>query len=131
MEWNDIVLTDESRFCLQHHYDRIRVWRHRGKRLLNCCIMYSHTDPAPDVMVWGGFGFHCHAPLERIAALNHQRYISEVLKPLVYPCIHSSVAIQSYSNEIMRATTCDTHYSKFFFSHQIEFFHWPACSPGL
>ncbi|KFM70456.1 Transposable element Tc1 transposase, partial [Stegodyphus mimosarum] len=46
-EWNEIVLTDESCFCLQHHDGRIRVWRHRGERMLNSCIMHRHTDPAP------------------------------------------------------------------------------------
>ncbi|GFV21703.1 uncharacterized protein TNCV_164341 [Trichonephila clavipes] len=29
-EWNEIVFTDESRICLQHHDGRIRVWRLRG-----------------------------------------------------------------------------------------------------
>ncbi|GFW72887.1 transposable element Tcb1 transposase [Trichonephila clavipes] len=29
-EWNEVVFTDESRICLQHHDGRIRVWRHRG-----------------------------------------------------------------------------------------------------
>ncbi|GFV39864.1 transposable element Tcb1 transposase [Trichonephila clavipes] len=29
-EWNKVILTDESRICLQHHDGRIRVWRHRG-----------------------------------------------------------------------------------------------------
>ncbi|GFY24333.1 transposable element Tcb1 transposase [Trichonephila clavipes] len=28
-EWNEVVFTDESRICLQHHDGRIRVWRHR------------------------------------------------------------------------------------------------------
>ncbi|MBJ5695529.1 hypothetical protein JGG83_23035 [Salmonella enterica subsp. enterica serovar Derby] len=32
-EWHDIIFSDESRFCLQHHDGRIRVWRHRGERL--------------------------------------------------------------------------------------------------
>ncbi|GFT30382.1 transposable element Tcb1 transposase [Trichonephila clavipes] len=27
-EWNEVVFTDESRICLQHHDGRIRVWRH-------------------------------------------------------------------------------------------------------
>ncbi|UYV78713.1 hypothetical protein LAZ67_16002515 [Cordylochernes scorpioides] len=31
-QWNEIVFTDESRFCVQHHDGRIRVWRHRGER---------------------------------------------------------------------------------------------------
>ncbi|GFY14692.1 transposable element Tcb1 transposase [Trichonephila clavipes] len=30
-EWNEVVFTDESRICLQHHDGRIRVWRHRGE----------------------------------------------------------------------------------------------------
>ncbi|GFW87826.1 transposable element Tcb1 transposase [Trichonephila clavipes] len=29
LEWNGIVFTYESRFCLQHHNSRIRVWKHR------------------------------------------------------------------------------------------------------
>ncbi|GFV95945.1 uncharacterized protein TNCV_3606721 [Trichonephila clavipes] len=46
--------TDESRVCLQHHDGRIRVWRHRGERMLNSCVMHRHTGPAPGIMVWGG-----------------------------------------------------------------------------
>ncbi|GFV15380.1 transposable element Tcb1 transposase [Trichonephila clavipes] len=46
-ELNEIVFTDESRFCLQHHDGPIRVWRHRGERLLNCFVMPRYTDPAP------------------------------------------------------------------------------------
>ncbi|GFX65583.1 transposable element Tcb1 transposase [Trichonephila clavipes] len=30
-EWREVVFTDESRICLQHHDGRIRVWRHRGE----------------------------------------------------------------------------------------------------
>ncbi|GFV36280.1 transposable element Tcb1 transposase [Trichonephila clavipes] len=36
-EWNEVVFTGELRICLQHHDGRIRVWRHRGKRMLNSC----------------------------------------------------------------------------------------------
>ncbi|GFW68302.1 transposable element Tcb1 transposase [Trichonephila clavipes] len=42
-EWNEVVFTDESRICLQHHDGRIRVWRHRGERMLNSCVMHRHT----------------------------------------------------------------------------------------
>ncbi|GFV74484.1 transposable element Tcb1 transposase [Trichonephila clavipes] len=37
-ERNEVVFTDESRICLQYHDDRIRVWRHRGERILNSCV---------------------------------------------------------------------------------------------
>ncbi|UYV80976.1 hypothetical protein LAZ67_19002333 [Cordylochernes scorpioides] len=49
-EWNEVVITDESRFCLQHHDGRIRVWRHR-ERMLNSCVMHRHTGPAPGIMI--------------------------------------------------------------------------------
>ncbi|GFW37392.1 transposable element Tcb1 transposase [Trichonephila clavipes] len=56
-EWNEVVFTDESRICLQHHDGRIRVWRHRGERMLNSCIMHRHTSPAPgygviELLLW-------------------------------------------------------------------------------
>ncbi|GFW15092.1 transposable element Tcb1 transposase [Trichonephila clavipes] len=85
-EWNEVVFTDESRICLQHHDGRIRVWRHRGERVLNSCVMHRHTGPAPAIMVWGGIGYHSRTPLVRIVGtLNSQRYISEVLEPVVFP----------------------------------------------
>ncbi|GFU87781.1 transposable element Tcb1 transposase [Trichonephila clavipes] len=70
-ELNEVVCTNESRICLQHHDGRIRVWRHRGERMLNSCVM----RPAPGVMVWGGNGYHSRTPLVRIAGtLNRKRY---------------------------------------------------------
>ncbi|GFV67591.1 transposable element Tcb1 transposase [Trichonephila clavipes] len=85
-EWNEVVFTDESRISLQHHDGRIRVWRHRGERILDSCVMQRHTGPAPGIMVWGGIGYLSRTPLARIAGtLNSQRYISEVLEPVVLP----------------------------------------------
>ncbi|GFT46562.1 transposable element Tcb1 transposase [Trichonephila clavipes] len=39
-EWNEVVITDETRICLQHYDGRVRVWRHRKKRMLNSCVMH-------------------------------------------------------------------------------------------
>ncbi|GFV88732.1 transposable element Tcb1 transposase [Trichonephila clavipes] len=73
---------------LQHDDGRIRVWRHRDERLLDPCVMYRPTGSAPGIMVWGGIGFHCRTTLVRIAGIvNSQRYISEVLEPVVFPHI--------------------------------------------
>ncbi|GFW35328.1 transposable element Tcb1 transposase [Trichonephila clavipes] len=44
-EWNEVVFIDESRICLQHHDGRIRVWRHRGERMLNSYVMHRHVGP--------------------------------------------------------------------------------------
>ncbi|GFX86513.1 transposable element Tcb1 transposase [Trichonephila clavipes] len=66
-EWNEVVFNAESRICLQHHDGRIRVWKHRGERMLNSCVMHRHTGPAPDIMVWGSIGYHSRTPLVRTA----------------------------------------------------------------
>ncbi|GFY23169.1 transposable element Tcb1 transposase [Trichonephila clavipes] len=50
-EWNEVVFNNESHICLQHHDVRIRVWRHRGQRIRNGCIMHRHTDPASSIMI--------------------------------------------------------------------------------
>ncbi|GFT24892.1 transposable element Tcb1 transposase [Trichonephila clavipes] len=82
-EWNEVVLTDESRICLKYHDGQIRVWRQRGVRMLNSCIVHRHTGPAPGITIWSGIGYHSRTPLVRIAGtLNSQRYISEVLEPV-------------------------------------------------
>ncbi|GFV97656.1 transposable element Tcb1 transposase [Trichonephila clavipes] len=75
-----------SRICLQHHDSWNRVWRHRGERMLNSCVMHHHTGPEPGIMVWDGIGYHSRTLLVRITGtLNSQRYISEVLEPVVLP----------------------------------------------
>ncbi|GFV87202.1 transposable element Tcb1 transposase [Trichonephila clavipes] len=76
-EWNEVVVTDESRICLQHHDGRIRVWRHRGESMLNSCVMHRHNGPTSGIMVWGGIGYHSHTPLVRIVGtLKSQRATS-------------------------------------------------------
>ncbi|GFU49312.1 transposable element Tcb1 transposase [Trichonephila clavipes] len=49
-EWNEVVFTDESRICLQHHDGRIRVLGHNEERMLNNCVMHHHTGPAPGIV---------------------------------------------------------------------------------
>ncbi|GFX42599.1 transposable element Tcb1 transposase [Trichonephila clavipes] len=72
-ECNEVVFTDESRICLPHHdgvADRSglkTVWKHRGERMLNSCVMHHHTGPAPGIMVWSGIGYHSRTPLVCIA----------------------------------------------------------------
>ncbi|GFT36549.1 transposable element Tcb1 transposase [Trichonephila clavipes] len=85
-KWNEVIFTDESHICLQHHDGRIRVWRHRGERMLNSCVMHRHTGPATGIMVWGGIEYHSRTPLVCIpGTLNSQRYITKVLEPVVLP----------------------------------------------
>ncbi|GFT93432.1 transposable element Tcb1 transposase [Trichonephila clavipes] len=127
-EWNDIVLTDESRFCLQHH-DR-GIWRHRGESLLSCCVTHHHVGPAAVIKALDGIGFQCHTPLARIAGtLNSQRYICDVLEPVVFPYI------QRLPSAIFQQDNARPHAARnvqeFLFTNQIELYPWFACSLDL
>ncbi|GFT37984.1 transposable element Tcb1 transposase [Trichonephila clavipes] len=118
-EWNEIVFTDESCIGLQHHDGRIRVWRHRGERMLNSCVMHRRTGPAPSIVVWGGIAYHSRTPLVCIAGtLNIQRYISEVLEPVVLPYL------QGLATAIFQQDNARQHVARiiqrFFVNHQIE-----------
>ncbi|GFW80135.1 transposable element Tcb1 transposase [Trichonephila clavipes] len=129
-EWNKVVCTDESRISLQHHDGRIRVCRRCGERMLSSCVMHRHTGPAPDIMVWGGIGYHSRTPLVRIAGtLNSQRYISEVLEPVALPYI------QGLATAIFQQDNARPHVARIvqrsFVNHQIELLPWLARSPDL
>ncbi|GFY05900.1 hypothetical protein TNCV_4405651 [Trichonephila clavipes] len=123
-----------TRFLLErydeHHDGRIRVWRHRGERRLNSYVMHRHTGPAPGIMVWGDIGYHSRTPLVRIAGtLNSQRYISEVLEPVVLPYL------QGLATAIFGQDNVQPHVARnvqrFFVNHQIELLPWPVRSPDL
>ena len=129
-EWNEIVFTDESRFCLQHHDGRIRVWRHRGERMLNSCVMHHHTGPTPGIMIWGGIGYHSRTLLVRIAGtLNSQRYISEMLEPVVLSYLQGLPTAIFQQDNARPHVACIVQ--GFFVNRQIELLPWPDRSLDL
>ncbi|GFV56745.1 transposable element Tcb1 transposase [Trichonephila clavipes] len=129
-EWNEVVFTDESRICLQHHDGQILVWRHRRERMLNSCVMHHYTGPALGIMVWGGIGYHSRTPLVRIAdTLSSQLYISKVLEPVLLLFLHGlGTAIFQQDNARPHVARI---VQRFFVNIQIELLPWPARSLDL
>ncbi|GFW72970.1 transposable element Tc3 transposase [Trichonephila clavipes] len=129
-EWNEVVFTDESCICLQHHDGRIRVWRHHRERMLSSYLMHRHTGPVPGIMLCLGIRYHSRTPLVRIAGtLNSQRYITEVLEPVVLPYL------QGLATAIFQQDNARPHVERiakrFFINYLIELLPWPARSPDL
>ncbi|GFU31794.1 transposable element Tcb1 transposase [Trichonephila clavipes] len=90
----------------------------------------GHTGPAPGIMVWCGIGYHSRTPLVRIAGtLNSQRYISEVLEPVVFPYL------QGLASATFRQDNARPHVTRivqrFFVNHEIELLPWQARFPDL
>ncbi|GFT45142.1 transposable element Tcb1 transposase [Trichonephila clavipes] len=89
--------------------------------MLNSCVMHRHTGPAPSIMVWGGIGYHSRTSLVHIAnTLNSQRYISEVLEPVVLPYFQGlTTAIFQQDNSLPHVSRI---VQRFFVNHHIELF---------
>ena len=49
-----VLFSDESRFNLSHHDGRIRVFRKRGERFADKCLIERDRFGGGSVMVWGG-----------------------------------------------------------------------------
>ncbi|GFW04530.1 transposable element Tcb1 transposase [Trichonephila clavipes] len=86
-KWNEVVFTEESRICLQHHDGRIRVWEHRGERMLNSCVMHRHTGPAPGIMIellpWP-VHYPDLSPIENMWSMVAQR-LTQITPPAATP----------------------------------------------
>ncbi|GFS62099.1 transposable element Tcb1 transposase [Trichonephila clavipes] len=111
----------------RHVMDSIRT----AALMLTSLRYGSSIGPVPGIMVWGGIGIHCRSPLLRFTGtMNSLRcYISEVLEPVVLPCIQSlPSAIFQQDNARLHAAR---NVQDFLFTRQIELLPWPACSPDL
>ncbi|GFV01590.1 transposable element Tcb1 transposase [Trichonephila clavipes] len=82
---------------------------------------------APGIMLWGGIGYHSRTAVVRIpGTLNSQRYISEILEPVVLPYLQGLVTaiFQQDKERPPVARIVQT----FFVNHQIQLLPWPARS---
>ncbi|GFW17062.1 transposable element Tcb1 transposase [Trichonephila clavipes] len=81
-------------------------------------------------MVWGAIGYHSRSPQVNITGtLNSQRYISDVLGPVVLPYLHGlDTAIFQQDNARPHVASI---VQRFFVNLQIELLPWPARSPDL
>ena len=60
------------------------VWRHRGERYNRDCLVPSFALGRTSIMVWGCISYDCKLDLVEIRGnLNAQRYIDEVLSPML------------------------------------------------
>ena len=84
-DWQHVVFSDESRFNLWYHDDRIHVRRYAGERHLPECIIER-----PELWSGAPIAYHGRSQLLRIVGnLNSNRYIIEVLQPQALPFIQS------------------------------------------
>lgn len=129
-EWRNVVFSDESRFNVSYNDGRIRVRRYRGERNAEGCIVERHSGQTPGVMVWGAISYNTRSPLLRIeGTLNSNRYLTEVVEPVVLPLLQTS------PQATFQQDNARPHVARivqaFFEERQVPLLPWPARSPDM
>lgn len=128
-QWAGVLFADESRFNLSIADGRYRVWRRRGERYANCCVLEYDRWGGGGVMVWAGISAHRRTRLHFIdGALNARRYIDNVLRPTVVPFIAQHGGIFQHDN----ATPHRARITQAFLQeNNTGVLEWPALSPDM
>ncbi|CAH1969158.1 unnamed protein product [Acanthoscelides obtectus] len=129
-EWNSIVFSDESRFCLGMHDGRARVRKRRGERRNPQFFVERHVHDTVGVMVWGAIAYGSRSPLIFIRGnMNAQRYIHEVLEPHLLPYL-DSLAYPTFQLDNARPHVARVTID-FFQHNDVTLLPWPPRSPDL
>lgn len=129
-EWNTVVFSDESRFCLAMHDGRARVRRRRGERRVPQFFVERHVHRTVGIMVWGAIAYGSRSPLVFIRGnMTAQRYIQEIVEPHLLPYL------RTLPNPTFQQDNARPHVARVtldYFEHaEINLLPWPPRSPDL
>lgn len=136
-QWRTVIFSDESRYCISTADGRTRVWRRRGERYADNCMMETNVWGGPNIMVWGGIGLnHKLGPLVfqnlgpgRGNGVNAARYTDQVLRPHVVP------HFARHRNHTFQHDNARAHSARatrdFLQQKNVTVMPWPALSPDL
>lgn len=126
-----ILFTDESRFCLDFHDGRRRVWRARGERFMDEFVTQHDRFGGGSLMVWGGISYDGTTELYLVQwTLTGVRYKHEVLHPIVRSfasAIGEDLVLMDDNTRPHRARAV----TAFLEQECIQCMDWPALSPDL
>ncbi|CAH1959968.1 unnamed protein product [Acanthoscelides obtectus] len=129
-EWNSIVFSDESRFCLGMLDGRARVRRRRGERRNPQFFVERHVHHTVGVMVWGAIAHGSRSLSIFIRGnMNAQRYIHEVLEPHLLPYL-DTLADPTFQQDNARPHVARVTID-FFQHNDVTLLPWPRRSPDL
>ena len=131
--WQKIHWSDESRFLLHAVDGRVKIWRRPGTAYAPRYIMPTVPYGGGSVMVWGCLSFHCKLDLLTIRGnLTGQRYIEEVLEPVVVPHFdnHALATRPVFMDDNARPHRSQA-VRQVIQNNAVNHLPWPAMSPDL
>lgn len=129
---NSIMFTDESKFNLDFHDGRRRVWRQKNERFRDCCVTEHDRFGGGSVLVWAGISYGGRTDLYiiRNGSLTGLRYRDEILDPIVRPyagAVGPDFVLMDDNARPHRARVV----TQYLHDEGIERMDWPARSPDI
>ncbi|GFU79828.1 transposable element Tcb2 transposase [Trichonephila clavipes] len=88
-DWQNVVISDESRFVLGADDNRVRVWRRPDERYNSPHNVLRHTARTAGVMVWRAIAYDNRSTLFVMrGTLMGQRYVDDILRSHVGPFLN-------------------------------------------
>ena len=129
-QWARVLFSDESRFNFSHHDGRIRVFRRRGARFAENCLIERDRFGGGSVMVWGGIMGRSKTNLIVVQGnLSAQGYINQILQPEAVPFLqrHGPAILMHDNARPYVARICRQFLNK----NNVNVLPWPAVSPDM
>lgn len=130
-QWERVLFTDESRFCLYNNDRRLRVYRRPNERYSQCNFSNTTLFGGGSVMVWAGISLTGRTELVLInGSLTAERYILEILDNHVVPYAPyiGQGFMLMHDNARPHVARVVQHYLE---QVGIDTMAWPARSPDL
>uniref|UniRef100_A0A8C7PBG7 Tc1-like transposase DDE domain-containing protein n=1 Tax=Oncorhynchus mykiss TaxID=8022 RepID=A0A8C7PBG7_ONCMY len=130
-DWQKVLFTDESRFCLTRGDGGIPIYHQRIEPYAEACTLErDRFEGGGSVMVWGGVSQHHRTELVVIAGnLNAVRYREDILLPHVVPFL------QAHPDMTLQHDNATSHTARsvrdFLEDRNVSVLPWPEKSPDL
>ena len=131
-DWESVLFTDESKFCLDFTDGRRRVWRRKGERYYDATIEEHDRYGGGSVMVWGGISLSGRTDLHvfRRGGVTAAVYRDDILHPLVRP--YAGAVGENFILMDDNAPPHRAHIVRDYLEQEsIQRMDWPARSPDL
>ena len=127
-----MLFTDESKFCLDFHDGRRRVWHQRNEQFTDCCIAEHDKFGGGSVIVWAGISYDRRTGLHVVlnGTVNAQRYIDDVLGP--YVILYAGAIGEEF---VLMDDNATAHLARIVIQYLedqgVERMYWPSRSPDI
>ncbi|KAI4886606.1 hypothetical protein NFI96_000804 [Prochilodus magdalenae] len=130
-DWQKVVFSDESRFCISFGDQGPRVWRRGGETYNHECVKRSVKFPQ-SVMVWGCMSARGVGKLCFLKKTVNAAVYQDVLETFLIPTVEEQFGEEDF---IFQQDLAPAHAAKstkdWFTKKQLEVLAWPANSPDL